>query len=204
MLTRVSTTVEELTPTFDLSSKGIASRELVFGRIADSDIFLNTESLPLLISRKHAVISLAGDTLSIQDTGSINGTYVNNQRLLPSQPRVLREGNLVSFGGPQKIVRDGLTHSNPFVYKLSAISALSNNNNAAREARRAASATATPSGEQAVDLTRTTSLEPGPSDIVDLTNSPDVQVGCKRRLWLLRLASLYKAYSSNSLLTHTG
>lgn len=183
MLSRVSTGDghDQVAAIHDLSRQDIAHREVVFGRNADSDICLNTDSLPLLISRKHATISFVGHSLYIQDTGSTNGTYVNEQRLQPLQPKELHEGNVVSFGGPKLIIRDTQEHSNPFVYKVSAILSLLSLVISARTARRAArvDAAAVPSGEQAVDLTHTTSLLAAPSDVVDLTNSPDTQV-CKQ------------------------
>lgn len=51
------------------------------------------------VSRQHAAIELSGDdTLMVLDVGSSNGTYLNGQRLLPNQPRVLRDGDEVRFG----------------------------------------------------------------------------------------------------------
>ena len=177
MLSRVGTGAGELVSSYNLSSQGIASRDVTFGRGAESDIVLNTDRLPLLISRKHAVLSLAGQKLC---KGSTNRTYVNEQRIQPRQSIELHEGSLVSFGGPKLIVRDGQQHSNPFVYKLSQLAAVTSHGNAAQSAPQAidTGAAAAPQ-EQAVDLTRTASLEAGPSDIVDLTNSPDLQVCCK-------------------------
>ncbi len=48
------------------------------------------------ISRKHAQISYQGGQYVIQDLGSTNGTFVNNQRL--TGPYVLRPGELIYFG----------------------------------------------------------------------------------------------------------
>lgn len=178
--TRVGTGLGELVSSYDLRSQGVASRDVVFGRGAESDIVLNTDRLPLLISRKHAVLSLKNQKLCIEDKRSTNGTYVNEQRLQPHQSTELHEGSLVSFGGPKLIVREGQQHSNPFVYKLSQVAALTSHGNAAQSAPQAINAGAAAAlQEQAVDLTRTTSLEAGPSDIVDLTNSPDLQVCSK-------------------------
>jgi pSer/pThr/pTyr-binding forkhead associated (FHA) protein len=51
------------------------------------------------VSRQHAAIELSGEeTLMVLDVGSSNGTYLNGQRLLPNQPRVLRDGDEVRFG----------------------------------------------------------------------------------------------------------
>jgi pSer/pThr/pTyr-binding forkhead associated (FHA) protein len=51
------------------------------------------------VSRQHAAIELSGDeTLMVLDVGSSNGTFLNGQRLLPNQPRVLRDGDELRFG----------------------------------------------------------------------------------------------------------
>jgi hypothetical protein len=50
------------------------------------------------VSRLHAVIYRARHTLSLADLGSSNGTYLNGERLLPQQTRVLRDGDEVRFG----------------------------------------------------------------------------------------------------------
>lgn len=50
------------------------------------------------VSRLHAVIYRARHTLSLADLGSSNGTYLNGEKLLPQQSRVLRDGDEVRFG----------------------------------------------------------------------------------------------------------
>jgi hypothetical protein len=50
------------------------------------------------VSRQHAAIMKTEDTLTILDLGSSNGTHLNGQRLVPEQPRVLRDGDEVRFG----------------------------------------------------------------------------------------------------------
>lgn len=50
------------------------------------------------ISRVHAVIVRADDTLTLVDMGSSNGTQLNGQRLVPDQPRILRDGDEIRFG----------------------------------------------------------------------------------------------------------
>lgn len=47
------------------------------GRDPDSDIFLDD----VTVSRSHAVIDRSGGKLAISDTGSLNGTYVNRERV---------------------------------------------------------------------------------------------------------------------------
>jgi hypothetical protein len=50
------------------------------------------------VSRLHAVIHRQDDTLTLMDAGSANGTHLNGQRLIPQQPRVLRDGDEIRLG----------------------------------------------------------------------------------------------------------
>ena len=62
----------------------ITSEGVTIGRSTSSDIFLDD----VTVSRKHAVIEKRATGFSLKDTGSLNGTYVNNQ--------VVVEKNLLS------------------------------------------------------------------------------------------------------------
>ncbi len=61
------------------------------GRHPDSDIFLDD----VTVSRKHAVFQLEGDAFVVRDVGSLNGTYVNRERI---DSAVLRPGDEVQIG----------------------------------------------------------------------------------------------------------
>lgn len=50
------------------------------------------------VSRKHAIIMRKDGSLYLIDQASANGTYLNGQKLVPNQPRVLRDGDDVRFG----------------------------------------------------------------------------------------------------------
>ncbi len=50
------------------------------------------------VSRIHAAIRRGEDTLTLIDLGSVNGTLLNGQRLIPNQPRVLRDGDEIRLG----------------------------------------------------------------------------------------------------------
>ena len=52
------------------------------GRGPDSDIFLDDAT----VSRKHAVISREHDLFAVSDEGSLNGTYVNGERIELTTP----------------------------------------------------------------------------------------------------------------------
>lgn len=66
----------------------------IVGRLFGSDLLLDDH----MISRRHARITAAKDTVIIVDLGSTNGTQVNGQPLSPRQPFVLQEDHLVSIG----------------------------------------------------------------------------------------------------------
>ncbi len=56
-------------------------------------------AIELGVSRRHAAIRPQhDDTLMIEDLGSANATYLNGQRLVPYQPRVLRDGDELRLG----------------------------------------------------------------------------------------------------------
>ena len=64
---------------------------LTAGRHPDSDIFLDD----VTVSRRHAEFRRNGDTFSVSDVGSLNGTYVNRE---PTDSVVLNNGDEVQIG----------------------------------------------------------------------------------------------------------
>ncbi len=50
------------------------------------------------VSRRHAIILIEDDTIKVMDLGSANATYMNGQKLVPNQPRILRDGDELRFG----------------------------------------------------------------------------------------------------------
>jgi hypothetical protein len=50
------------------------------------------------VSRVHASLRRTDDTLTLTDLGSVNGTYLNGQRLVSNQARVLRDGDEIRLG----------------------------------------------------------------------------------------------------------
>ena len=51
------------------------------------------------VSRRHAQATLDGETLTIEDLGSTNGTSVNESPLVPNESVLLNQGDAVSLGG---------------------------------------------------------------------------------------------------------
>ena len=63
------------------------------GRHPDSDIFLDD----ITVSRRHAELHRTADgAWVVTDAGSLNGTYLNGQRI--DEPTVLRPGDLLQIG----------------------------------------------------------------------------------------------------------
>lgn len=50
------------------------------------------------VSRIHACFRRTDEALTLEDMNSANGTYLNGQRMVPNQPRVLQDGDEVRFG----------------------------------------------------------------------------------------------------------
>jgi hypothetical protein len=61
------------------------------GRSPDCGIFLDD----VTVSRRHAVLVVSGGTITIEDEGSLNGTYVNRKRIESAQ---LSDGDELQIG----------------------------------------------------------------------------------------------------------
>ena len=73
-------------------SRFLLDRDVVTaGRHPESDIFLDD----VTVSRRHAEFRRNGDTFSVSDVGSLNGTYVNRE---PTDSVVLNNGDEVQIG----------------------------------------------------------------------------------------------------------
>lgn len=63
------------------------------------EVDLDADDPEAKISRKHALIRLDSGKITIEDIGSLNGTYVNRQpRLQPGSPVELKDGDEVIIG----------------------------------------------------------------------------------------------------------
>ena len=73
-------------------SRFLLDQDLVrAGRHPDSDIFLDD----VTVSRRHAEFGREGDTFTVSDAGSLNGTYVNRDRIDSVE---LNDGDEVQIG----------------------------------------------------------------------------------------------------------
>lgn len=92
---------------------------VTIGRTSGNVLSLDHQDLPLLISRKHATIMLQEDgSVTLKDLGATNGTWVNEIRLPSMGSATLQPGDMVSFGGPACIMREGVPIRNPFMYEF--------------------------------------------------------------------------------------
>jgi hypothetical protein len=63
------------------------------------EVDLDADDPEAKISRKHALLRIDGDKITIEDIGSLNGTYVNRQpRLSPGSPAEIKSGDEVIIG----------------------------------------------------------------------------------------------------------
>ncbi len=56
------------------------------------------QAAELGVSRRHVKLTRQSATIMVQDLGSVNGTFLNGQKLLPYQPRVLRNEDELRLG----------------------------------------------------------------------------------------------------------
>jgi hypothetical protein len=79
-------------------------QDLIVGRSDRADHFsagldlTDFGAYQLGLSRKHARIRRNGLQLELEDTGSRNGTFVNEQQIDPHVPYIIRNGDFVRFG----------------------------------------------------------------------------------------------------------
>jgi pSer/pThr/pTyr-binding forkhead associated (FHA) protein len=69
----------------------LESERISVGRAPECEVFLDD----VTVSRKHAVITQRADGYTIEDEGSLNGTYVNRRRV---ETASLEDGDEVQIG----------------------------------------------------------------------------------------------------------
>lgn len=88
-------------PTAPISAPtGIPPAGLSIGRTRENQIVVDD----VLVSRRHARLVPSPHGLTLEDLGSVNGTFVNGSR---AQRTVLREGDTVTIGTVDFVVADG-------------------------------------------------------------------------------------------------
>jgi len=87
-------------------------RGLILGRLMD-DLPPHQRGLDLTpygavelgVSRRHLELTRQHDTIMVTDLGSANSTYINGQRLIPREPRILRDNDELRLG--RMVIRVG-------------------------------------------------------------------------------------------------
>eukprot|EP00933_Yihiella_yeosuensis_P038264 TRINITY_DN32203_c0_g1_i1.p1 TRINITY_DN32203_c0_g1~~TRINITY_DN32203_c0_g1_i1.p1 ORF type:complete len:445 (-),score=95.82 TRINITY_DN32203_c0_g1_i1:330-1664(-) len=73
--------------------------DFVIGRNPKCTMTLDSADVPNMISRRHAVIVSADDSVMVVDCESVNGTFVNGRRV---GRETLRQGDIVVVGNPEQ------------------------------------------------------------------------------------------------------
>lgn len=81
-------------PAADETTWEFAQPRIVLGRAASADVVLPHPSA----STRHATIEADGPRYTIVDHSSLNGTWVNGQRLVPERKKPLRDGDRIDVG----------------------------------------------------------------------------------------------------------
>ena len=80
----------------------LTDEELIMGRthgdiVADVDLSLY-DADEKGVSRRHALLKRENDTVTIVDLGSANNTFINGQKIVPNEVRILRDGDELRLG----------------------------------------------------------------------------------------------------------
>jgi hypothetical protein len=93
--------LRDLDQTFTIEVNG----EVVLGRSHDEpslalpDVDLTPyNAAEYGVSRRHLALTRDHDTISVVDLGSANNTYLNGQRLIPNEHRILRDNDELRLG----------------------------------------------------------------------------------------------------------
>ena len=78
------------------------SAERILGRLFDDaeDTLIDLSlygAQQLGVSRRHARITYSGEGFALQDLGSTNGTWINNQRILPNESRQIKNDDIINL-----------------------------------------------------------------------------------------------------------
>ncbi len=83
----------------DLNDKVVLGRAHDFPNMPQPDVDLTPfGAMEKGVSRNHLAFSREQDTIVVTDLGSANSTYLNGQRLMPFEPRILRDNDELRLG----------------------------------------------------------------------------------------------------------
>jgi len=77
----------------------LSEGENILGRDPETVVWIDLNS----VSRRHACILIRGETVTIEDLGSRNGTYVQGERV--EGPRALANGDTIKIGAAKLVFR---------------------------------------------------------------------------------------------------
>ncbi|XP_033127726.1 E3 ubiquitin-protein ligase RNF8-like isoform X3 [Anneissia japonica] len=91
------------------------TNEVSIGRGNDVTVQILSKEDPLMLSRKHAIISYVEDTQKwmLVDNKSLNGIFINHVRISPLTPCEIKENDEIHFGMPSKA-----SNSTDFIFKF--------------------------------------------------------------------------------------
>lgn len=78
----------------------LSGLQLTLGRASENTICFPDDTM---VSRRHAVLTAGPEGWALRDAGSVNGTFVNGDRL--TAPRVLKSGDRVTLGTSRLVFR---------------------------------------------------------------------------------------------------
>ncbi len=81
----------------DIDELSVGRRDPNTGSKPDIDLEA-FDALNKGVSRRHALIVRREGSLTLIDMGTPNGTFLNGQKLVPNQPRILRDGDDIRLG----------------------------------------------------------------------------------------------------------
>jgi hypothetical protein len=89
------------------------SGPLILGRGDQPDVIDLTDFKAMQhgVSRRHCVLQPEGDHLTVTDLDSSNGTYLNDQRLVPHQPCFLTDSDRLILGTLHLILSFGVSEN---------------------------------------------------------------------------------------------
>ena len=94
--------------------RGFVQSKVVFGRARICDVCLPD----LSVSAIHAELRLENNVYSIIDLSSLNGTAVEGRRLIAHRPRRLQHGDVVVWGGGDRMRFHGVLSIKPGRHEL--------------------------------------------------------------------------------------
>jgi hypothetical protein len=80
-------------------------REVLIGRVYQNTHYMPTVDLSGVdgqkqgVSRRHATLQKTGSLLQLIDHHSVNGTFLNGEKLVPEQSRIVRDKDVIRLGG---------------------------------------------------------------------------------------------------------